>query len=186
VMGANFKFANAGYPIHTALEAAGTLVRTHQLDASAISAVHVGMPANVLRVVDNRKMHNICVQDMVAALLLRGGLSLREPPFPAILDEPGFAAMRARVTTGVDPGLESDLPRGRGANVAITTTGGTRFEQRVDWPKGHSRRGGVTWDDLSAKWRDALPHRDIDRAVELARRLEDLDDARALADIFGD
>lgn len=184
VMGANFKFANAGYPIHAALEAAAALVHTHHLEAAAISTVHIGMPANVLRVVDNRPMHNICVQDMVAALLLRGGLRLREPPFPAVLNEPGFTAMRARITVGVDPDLERELPRGRGANVAVTTTGGSRFTHRVDWPKGHSRRGAVTWDDLSEKWHDALPGHDIDRALQLARRLEDLEDARVLADAY--
>ena len=185
VMGANFKFANAGYPIHAALEAAITLVHEHQLDASRVSAVHIGMPANVLRVVDNRPMHNICVQDMVAAAIVQGGHSLSHPPFPAILDNPAFPVMRARITVGVDAELERDHPKGRGANVAITTTSGTRVEQRVEWPKGHSRRGGVTWEDLSAKWHDALPESDIDRALELARGLEDLDDASMLADAYG-
>ena len=150
-----------------------------------MSAVHIGMPAHVLRVVDNRPMHNICVQDMVAAAIVQGGHSLSHPPFPAILDNPAFPVMRARITVGVDAELERDHPKGRGANVAITTTSGTRVEQRVVWPKGHSRRGGVTWEDLSAKWHDALPESDIDRALELARGLEDLDDASMLADAYG-
>ena len=130
-------------------------------------------------------MHNICVQDMLAAALVRGSLSLRESPFPAILDHPDFPAMRGRITVGIDPDLQRDQPDGRGANVAITTTGGSVLAHRVDWPRGHSRRGGVTWEDLSAKWHDALPGYDIDRALQLARRLDELDDARVLADIYG-
>ena len=184
IMGANFKFVNAGYPIHATVEAAAEVVRTHRIEAAAIAAVHVGMPANSLRVVDNRTMHNICVQDMLAAALVQGGLTLRELPFPAILGNPAFAAMRARITVGVDPDLERDIPNGRGAHVAITTTDGSRFTHRVDWPKGHSRRGGVTWEDLAAKWHDGLPGHDIDRALELARHLEDLDEASVLADAF--
>ena len=185
VMGANFKFVNAGYPIHAAVEAATEVMRTHRISTATIAAVHVGMPANALRVVDNRAMHNICVQDMLAAALVRGGLSLRESPFPAILDHPDFPAMRGRITVGVDPDLQRDQPDGRGANVAITTTSGSVLAHRVDWPRGHSRRGGVTWEDLSAKWHDALPGHDIDRALQLARRLDELDDARELADIYG-
>ena len=103
VMGANFKFVNAGYPIHAAVEAATEVMRTHRINAATIAAVHVGMPANALRVVDNRAMHNICVQDMLAAALVRGSLSLRESPFPAILDHPDFLAMRGRITVGDRP-----------------------------------------------------------------------------------
>ena len=42
----------------------------------------------------------------------------------------------------------------------------------------------MTWEDLSAKWHDALPGYDIDRALQLARRLDELDDARELADML--
>jgi 2-methylcitrate dehydratase PrpD len=184
VMGANFKFVNAGYPIHAAVEAATEVMHTHRIGAGTIAAVHVGMPANALRVVDNRAMHSICVQDMLAAAIVRGGLSLSESPFPAILDHPEFLTMRGRITVGVDPGLQRDQPDGRGANVAITTTSGSVLAHRVDWPKGHSRRGGVTWEDLSAKWHDALPDHDVDRALQFARRLDELDDAAVLADTY--
>jgi len=115
IMGANFKFINAGYPIHAPVEAAMKLVADHHLALQAIDSVQIGMPGNALRVVDNRAMHNICVQDMVSAALVRGGLSLGESPFPALLGDPDFSRMRARVTAGVDPGLERDQPNGRGA-----------------------------------------------------------------------
>jgi 2-methylcitrate dehydratase PrpD len=185
VMGANFKFVNAGYPIHAAIEAATVVRRAHGISAAAIAAVHVGMPANALRVVDNRAMHNICVQDMLTAAIVRDGLSLSDSPFPAILDDPEFRTLRGRITAGVDPDLQRDQPDGRGANVTITTTSGAVLAHRVDWPRGHSRRGGVTWDDLSAKWHDALPAHAIDRALQLAQHLDELDDARELADLYG-
>jgi 2-methylcitrate dehydratase PrpD len=184
VMGANFKFVNAGYPIHAAVEAAMTLMAEHKIDVEAITSVHVGMPANAMRVVDNRHMHSICMQDMISAALLRGGLRLQESPFPVILDDPAFAQIRSRVTLGVDPGLESDQPDGRGSNVAITTAGGSTFSQRVDHPRGHSLRGGVTWSDLSEKWHNALGECDVDRILALAQRLEDLEDVNDLSEAF--
>jgi 2-methylcitrate dehydratase PrpD len=184
VMGANFKFVNAGYPIHAALEATMSLVAEHNIDVDAIASVHIGMPANAMRVVDNRQMHNICMQDMVCAALLRGGPQLRESPFPAILDDPAFARMRARITLGVDPGLERDQPNGRGSNVTIVTADGATLSQRVDHPRGHSLRGGVTWSDLSEKWHAALPNYDVDRMLTLAQQLDELDDIKELSNVL--
>jgi len=184
VMGANFKFINAGYPIHAPVEAAMSLVADHNITVEEIESVHVGMPANALRVVDNRQMHNICVQDMVSAALVRGGLSVSDSPFPAILDDPAFARIRARITVGVDAGLEHDQPNGRGANVTISTSDGSAVSRRIDHPRGHSLRGPVMWSDLSQKWHDALPGADVDRMLLLAHRLDDLEDVNELSQAF--
>jgi 2-methylcitrate dehydratase PrpD len=183
-MGANFKFLNAGYPIHAAVEAAMTLVTDHDIRVDMIESVHVGMPANAMRIVDNRHMHNICVQDMVSASLVRGGLSLRESPFPAILGDPAFTRVRARITVGVDPDVDRDQPNGRGANVTITRMDGSTVSRRVDHPRGHSLRGAVTWDELSKKWHEALPECDIHKILSLAQRLEELEDVNELSGEF--
>lgn len=184
VLGANFKFINAGYPIHAAVEAAMALVAEHGIGCESIESVDIGMPANAMRVVDNRHMHNICMQDMVSAALLRGGLSLRESPFPAILSDPAFARLRARTALRVDPELERDQPNGRGCNLTILLRDGSRFSRRVDHPRGHSLRGGVTWADLSAKWHDALRQFDVERMLVLGQGLEELDDVKGFADAF--
>jgi len=62
IMGANFKLLNAGYPIHAPVEAALTLVAQHGIQAGAIESIYVGMPTTSLKIVDNRDMHNICLQ----------------------------------------------------------------------------------------------------------------------------
>lgn len=184
VMGANFKFVRAGYPIHAVIEAAMALITEHKIGVDSISSIHVGMPGNAMRVVDNRDMHSICVQDMLSVALLRGGLRLKESYFPAILGDPAFASMRARISVGIDPDLERDQPDGRGANVSITTDRRATVSRRVDWPRGHSRRGGVSWSDLSEKWHDGLPEYDIDRMLTLAQRLEELDDVSEFVSVF--
>lgn len=184
ILGHNFKFLNAGYPIHACVEAATTLAQDQGIALADIAAVHIGMPENAMRVVSGRDMHNICVQDNVAAALVRGHLSLRESPFPGVLAEPAFARLRPQVTAGVDEGLDRDQPDGRGANVTITTANGKSASRRVDAPRGHSSRGGAAWDDLAQKWRDGLPSCDTPRAIALARRLEEVDDVRELANAF--
>jgi 2-methylcitrate dehydratase PrpD len=184
VMGANFKFLNAGYPIHAPVEAALTLMANHGIDVDAIEAIYVGVPTTSMKVVDSRTMHNICLQDMLSAAVVRGGLKLRESPFPDVLSDPKFAHIRSRVALHGDPKLDRDQPKGRGAIVAITTTIGDTVKMRVEHPKGHSGRGGPTWEDLGAKWREGLPECDVDRMIALARRLEDIEDVSEFLDVF--
>ena len=92
--------------------------------------------------------------------------------------------MRNRITLSPDPDLDRELPNGRGAVVRITTGDGNTKARRVDWPKGHSRRGDISWDDLATKWSDGLPEVDIERAIALACSLEDLDDITELLRAF--
>ncbi|MER5805772.1 MmgE/PrpD family protein [Streptomyces mirabilis] len=184
VTGANFKFVRAGYPIHAPVEAALSLVARHAIDTESISAVKVGMPARALRVVNDRWMRNICLQDMLAVALLRGGLRLNETPFPTVLDEPAFAPLRARITLVVNPLLEAQAPDGRGAVVTIRTRDGRTVSARVDHPRGHSARGGATWDELTAKWREAAPEQDVDSWIASTRKLDDLDHVGQLTSLF--
>lgn len=184
ILGANFKFINAGYPIHAAVEAATTLAAEYRLSAADIESVQVGMPENAMRVVDGREMHNICMQDMVSAALVGGGLSLRESPFPAVLLNPAFSRLRPRVTVGVDPDLNREQPDGRGSRVSITLVDGRKISRRVDHPFGHSLRGGATWPDLVAKWRDGLPDCDVGGMLALAQGLDSMEDIRTLTECF--
>jgi 2-methylcitrate dehydratase PrpD len=184
VMGANFKFVRAGYPIHAAVEAATSLMARHGIVAETISAIEVGLPARALRVVNDRQMHDICLQDMLAVALLRGGLRLDETYFPTVLDDPAFTRMRARITPVVDPVLDTQAPDGRGAAVTISTLDGNTFHEHVDHPRGHSARGGATWADLSAKWHQASPDQDVDTWTASAQALDDLQDVRQLTEVF--
>ena len=160
------------------------LVRQNDIRAEHIASVAVGMPTNTMKVVDSRAMHNICLQDMLAAAILTGGLKLRETPFPEVLNHPQFAQLRPKVSLAGHPDLDRDQPNGRGSIVTITTTDGKSVTTRVDHPRGHSLRGGVTWDDLAAKWRDGLPECDVDKMVALAQRLDEIEDVNEFLDAF--
>lgn len=183
-MGANFKLTNAGYPIHAAMEAAVLQMREHAIPVPDVESVLIGMPANLLQVVDNRHMHNICVQDMVTAAIVRNGVGIRVLPFPETLDDPAYQRLRPLVRAEVDQDLDREQPNGRGARVTIRTSDGRSFSKRVEAPRGHSQRGGVTWADLEEKWRDGLPHLDIDRVLKLGQGLGQLDDVGELTAAF--
>jgi 2-methylcitrate dehydratase PrpD len=184
IMDANFKMVNAGYPIHSPVEAALSLVSKHSISVDSIESVYVGLPTQTMKVVDGRDMHNICLQDMLSAALVQGGLKLRESPFPEVLENPAFSRLRSRVDLRGDPELDRDQPDGRGAIVAITTVEGSTVSMRIDHPKGHSKRGGLTWADLAGKWHEGLPECDVDRMIALAQRLEHIEDVTEFLDAF--
>jgi len=186
ILGANFKFINSEYPIHTSVEAALALAGQHGIDAADIEAVRVGMPANSVKLLGSLGSHSLGVEDMVAAALVRKGLSLRESPFPQVTADPRFTRLRPRVTLHVDADLDRDQPNGRGAVVTLQRAGGDSVSLRIDHPKGHSLRGGATWQELSAKWREALPECDVDELVSRARRLDELDGVGELLDLLRD
>lgn len=185
IMQANFKFFNAGYPIHTPVEATMSLVNEHNISAGSISDIQIGMPENAMRVVDNRDMHNICIQDMVAASVASGGLQLEDQPFPSILRDPVFHETRAKIRVGVDPEIQSEFPNGRGARVKVTTASGQEVSRRIDHPKGHCLRGPVTWEDIREKWTGSIKDCNVDTALELGKALEGLEDVRLLTNAFG-
>jgi 2-methylcitrate dehydratase PrpD len=184
VMTANFKYLNAGYPIHAAVEAATSLLFEHDISADQIDRVQVGMPENAMRVVDNRDMHNICVQDMVSAAVALRGLSIRELPFPAVLDHPDYQQIRKSIAVDVDPELQEKQPNGRGARVTISLKDGATYSALVDAPRGHSQRGGASWSGLRDKWNDGLPDVDVDKVLSLGRDLDSLEDVTNLTEAF--
>ena len=185
IMDANFKFLNAGYPIHTPVEATMSLVQEHSIAIDAIVQIRIGMPENAMRVVDNRDMHNICVQDMVAASIVTGGLRLSDLPFPSILRDPRFHEVRSRIAVAVDPEIQNASPNGRGARATVLTTDGADYSLRIDHPRGHCRRGDVSWQDLRQKWEGSLQECDVDSIVELGEAMERLEDVRLLTRAFG-
>jgi 2-methylcitrate dehydratase PrpD len=184
IMGANFKFINAGYPIHAAVEATMDIVRHHQLEVDSIEELNVGMPTAAKKVVDSRSMRNICLQDMLAAAVLRGGLHLRHSPFPDVLSDPRFAPIRAKINLYCSEELDQSQPKGRGAIVSITSSDGRHLERRVDHPKGHSKRGGVSWSDLHDKWQEGLPDVDVARMIDVASHLEEAENVEALLNVL--
>lgn len=184
IMGAGFKFFNAGYPIHSPLEGALGLAEEHSLDPAQITAVKIEMNDNARRIVDGRAMHNICIQDMVAANLAAGGLRLSDEPFPKMLEDPVFRALRPNITVESSPEFRDEDSSRLGARVSITTKDGKTVTKHVKHPRGYDSFGRVTWADLEQKWAGELQGCDLEGALRLAKSLDTLEDISQLASRF--
>lgn len=190
VMGANFKFYAAGYPIHAAAEAALRLVAEHGLDAEDIEGVSVGMPRFAALTVDSRDMPTISMQAMLSVAVVAGRLGFEEAHSDALLRDSRVVRLRSLVTVEVDSELERVQPHGRGARVTIRTRNGT-YTSLVEHPKGHRfRPEGVSWADLREKWEPLLVSRlgasRFGALLRTCRSLDAVDDVREIAALLQD
>jgi 2-methylcitrate dehydratase PrpD len=186
VMGANFKFFSAGYPIHAPVEGALTILREAGLTVDDVGAVTVGMNSGGIDTVRNRKMHSIDVAHMTAVAMVHDGLDFDVAHSDAAHSNPTVEALKARVEILADPELDRIQPHGRGARVTVVTNAGARHERLVEFPMGHCLRGDVDWEALDRKWRALLTSRMGTRRFEqylgACRRLEHLEDLSALTE----
>lgn len=176
VMGSNFKFYSAGYPIHAPVEAALLLLDREQLTIADISHVTVAMNAHTADIVDRRTMPTINLRTMLATAMVHGGLGYEVSHDAALLADPRIAEVSALIhIERIDEHL-SRPPYTRGATVTLTTASGARVEHRVAHPRGHALRGEVTWADLETKWSrlmaDRVGKERFDAAFHAAQALE--------------
>ncbi len=184
IMGASFKFFNAGYPIHSSLEAALKLIKEHGVSAADIAHVTVAMNAKARRIVDDRAMHNINIKDMIAANLVRGGLELDDEPFPAMLNDPAFLALRPEISVEDDAAFKDEDRTRLGARMTMQLKNGKSISTVVDYPRGYDSQGRIGWDDLREKWSGNLKDCNLDNAISIARDLDSVEDITLLARQF--
>ena len=184
VMGANFKFYSAGYPIHAPVEAALAIMEEEGVGLDDVAGVTVRLTTHTADTVSNRDMPSICVEDMVAVAMVHGKLGFAEAHSAAALARPEVKALRPLIRAVADPEMDRTQPNGRGAKVEIETRAGARHLKAVDHPKGHAWRGPVDWAALRGKWDELLPERIGARNYEgflaLCMELERVDDLAEL------
>ncbi|MFD9663286.1 MmgE/PrpD family protein [Rhodococcus sp. NPDC059968] len=189
VMGANFKFYSAGYPIHSPVEAVLGLKSEHGFALDDIERITVRMPSHPASVVDNRSMPTICLQHMVAAALVAGKLGFDEAHSAALLNDPEVLRLKSLVALIGDAEFDRIQPQGRGAEVTIEVGGGS-VSRRVEHPRGHRfRTPAPAWDDLREKWEDLLVRRvgqgRFDQFFQACASLESVDDVNEVSGLLG-
>jgi 2-methylcitrate dehydratase PrpD len=187
VMGANFKFYSAGYPIHSAVEAALLLKERHAIDVTDIVSIRARLPEHPASVVDDRGMPTISLQHMVSVALVAGKLGFDEAHSATLQSDPEVLRLKSQVELTGDPDFEVGQPRG--AVISIHLADGTIVEERVEHPKGHRfREPQPGWSDLQDKWADLLTSRIGDQRTDefhrACRNLEAIDDVAVLVRIL--
>ena len=150
----NIKKWPVGSPIQAALDALAILHKQHPFDSAQVRQVSVRLATDEAAIVNNREIPDICLQHMVAVMLLEKTVTFASAHDLERLKDPAVVRERAKVLLIPDPELERLMPL-RVSIVDVTLTDGSHLTQRVDNVRG-TPENPMTRDEVVAKATDLI------------------------------
>lgn len=150
----NIKKWSVGSPIQAPLDALELVRKRRPFEAEQVQQVIVRVSTAEAAVVDNREIPDICLQHMVAVMLLDKTASFRAAHDKARMQDPAILRQRAKVQLVPDEELQRRLPR-REAIVEVTLADGTRLSEHVQAVRG-TAEDPMTRAEVVAKCRDLM------------------------------
>ena len=150
----NIKKWSVGSPIQASLDALEILTRQYGIHAQQVATIRVRVAAQEASVVDNREMPDVCLQHLVAVMLMDGTVSFDAAHDVGRMSNPATLQQRAKVTLIPDKELDFLLPR-REAIIEVKLTDGRSLVQRVEDVRG-TAENPMTWDEVERKSRDLI------------------------------
>jgi 2-methylcitrate dehydratase PrpD len=154
VVNTDIKKWTVGTPIQAPLDAIDNLRRKRPFEADEVKAVIVRLAPSVGAVVDNRDIPDICLQHMVAVMLIDKTASFHAAHDKARMQDAAVLGQRSKVRYVPDAALSALLPA-RVAIVEITLNDGTRLADRVEAVRG-TVRNPMTRGEVVEKARDLI------------------------------
>ncbi len=150
----NIKKWPVGSPIQAALDALDILRKQRPFAAKDVHRVTVKLATDEAAIVNNREIADICLQHMVAVMLLDKTVTFSSAHDKARMNDSATLRERAKVTLVPDDQLERLMPL-RVAIVEVQLTDGTHLAQRVDDVRG-TPRNPMTREEIIAKAHDLI------------------------------
>jgi 2-methylcitrate dehydratase PrpD len=154
VVRTNIKKWSVGSPIQAPLDALENLRKKHPFEKEQVRQVIARLATDEAAVVDNRDIPDICLQHMMAVMLIDKTASFRAAHDKARMQDPGVLRERTKIQIAPDAELEKLLPK-RVAIVELTLTDGTRLSERVEAVRG-TVENPMTREEVVAKARDLM------------------------------
>ena len=178
----NVKKWTVGSPIQAPLDALDNLLRKYHFEAEQVKEVRVRVATDEASIVDNREIPDICVQHMMAVMLIDKTASFKSAHDIARMKDPAILRQRAKVQLIKDADLERLMPR-REAVVEVTLTDGRVVSDRVGNVRG-TMENPMTRDEIIAKTRDLVtPVLGASKCQSLIDRVFDLESVRNVAQL---
>jgi 2-methylcitrate dehydratase PrpD len=135
VVGTDIKKWTVGAPIQAPLDALEALLKRRSFAADQVQQVIVRIGTSPAAVVNNREMPDICLQHMVAVMLIDKTATFKAAHDKPRMQDPAVLRLRAKVQLIPDADLERQLPR-REAIVEITLADGTKLTEHITAVRG--------------------------------------------------
>jgi 2-methylcitrate dehydratase PrpD len=171
-----------GGPIQAPLDALENLQKRHPFQSDQVQQVAVHAATSAAYTVNNRDMPDICLQHLVAVMLLDKTVSFHAAHDKARMKAPDVLRERAKVQLVPDEQLERLIPV-RVAVVEVTLTDGTKLSERVEHVRG-TPENPMTRDEVVAKARDLMtPVLGAETCSSLIERVLALDNVKDIREI---
>ena len=134
IMNANIKKWSVGSPIQAALDSLEALLREHPIAAADVERIEVQVQDHEAAVVDDRDMPDICLQHLVAIMLLDGTVTFASSHDERRMRDRKVLALRKRVR--LSGSAELTRAGGRQAIVELYLRGGRRLSHHTRGVRG--------------------------------------------------
>ncbi len=171
-----------GSPIQAPLDALELMRKKRDFEAEQVQKVVVRIATSEAKTVNNREMPDICLQHMLAVMLLDKTASFRAAHDKPRMQDAGVLRQRAKVELVPDEELERRYPR-RETVVELTLSDGTRLTEHVESVRG-TPENPMTREEVVAKSRDLMAPVLGDAATaKLIGRVLDLENLKNIRDL---
>jgi 2-methylcitrate dehydratase PrpD len=171
-----------GGPIQAPLDALENLQKKQPFQADQVKQVVVRVATSAGYTVNNRDMPDICLQHLVAVMLLDKTVSFRAAHDKARMQDPAVLRERAKVQLAPDAELEKLIPN-RVAVVEVTLTDGTQLSERVEHVRG-TPDNPMTREEVVAKARELMtPVLGAAKTSKLIDRVLGLDNVKNIREL---
>ncbi|HEX4543466.1 MAG TPA: MmgE/PrpD family protein [Candidatus Acidoferrum sp.] len=178
----NIKKWPVGSPIQAALDAIEVLRKQRPFAAPEVQKVSVRLATDEAAIVNNREIPDICVQHMVAVMLLDKTVTFASAHDKERLKDPATFRERAKVQLFPDQELESLMPL-RVAVVEVTLSDGSHLSQRVDNVRG-TPENPMTRAEVITKATDLIvPILGVAKCSELVKKVLQLESASDIREL---
>ncbi|HZP77049.1 MAG TPA: MmgE/PrpD family protein [Pseudolabrys sp.] len=130
IMNTSIKKWTVGSPLQSVLDGVTVMLEDPAVRAGRIKRIVVDMPADRLHIVDNRTISDICLQHLVAMMLVDGGATFASIHDNARMSDPKVLAVRKLVEAVPNQELVTAVPA-RQSIITIETSDGRTLSHRT-------------------------------------------------------
>ena len=178
----NIKKWSVGSPIQAPLDALTNLRQKHPFAPDQVQSVIVRLPTSEAALVNNREMPDICLQYMVAVVLLDGTASFLSSHDKDRMQDTSILLQRSKVQLVGDEALERRLPR-RETIVEVTLSDGTKLTEHVDAVRG-TAENPMSREEVVVKCRELMtPVLGPAKALSLIEKIFDLENLKNVREL---
>jgi 2-methylcitrate dehydratase PrpD len=178
----NIKKWTVGSPIQAPLDALEILLKRYKFQPDQVKQIVVRAATNEAKIVDNREIPDICLQHMIAVMLIDKTASFKSAHDVARMKDPQILKQRAKVQLVGDDALEKLMPQRVGI-VEVTLNDGMKYTERVDKVRG-TLENPMPRDEVIAKARDLIvPVLGAATFTKLSDKVFDIENVKSILEL---